>query len=87
MLNSLTATIGRPFFGQKLPAARARELFKPYTDSASLIVEIEKNVLRFRFGIFPGYVSESKICSKTTISKVNSLHICWNLDATFTSCP
>jgi len=52
MLNSLTATIGRPFFGQKLPAARARELFNPYTDSASLIVEIEKNVFRFWFGIF-----------------------------------
>jgi len=49
MLNSLTATIGRPFFGQKLRAARARELFKPYTDSASLIVEIEKNV--FVFGL------------------------------------
>jgi len=25
------------------------------------------------------YESESKICFKTTISTVNSLHICWNL--------
>ena len=38
------------FFGQKLPATRARELFKPSTDSASLLVEIENNV--FRFGFF-----------------------------------
>ena len=50
LINPLTAAIGRPFFGQKLPAAR--ELFKPSTDSASLLVEIEKNVFRFRFGIF-----------------------------------
>ena len=48
--NALTAANGRPFFGHKSPAARARELFKPFTDSASLLVEIEKNV--FRFGVF-----------------------------------
>jgi len=35
-----------------LPAARARELFKPSTDSASPLVEIEENVFRFRFGVF-----------------------------------
>jgi len=29
------------------------------------------------------YESESRIFSKPTISTVNSLHICWNLDATF----
>ena len=29
------------------------------------------------------YESESKICSETTISTVNSLHICWNLDVTY----
>ena len=40
-----------PFFGQKSSAARARELFKPFADSASLLVEIEKMVFRFRFGI------------------------------------
>ena len=34
--------IGAPFFGHKSPAARARELFKPSTDSASLLVVIEK---------------------------------------------
>jgi len=28
------------------------------------------------------YESESKMCSKTTISTVNNLHICWNLDVT-----
>jgi len=49
-LNSLMAAIGWPFFGQKLPAAR--ELFKPSTDSASLLVEIEKNVFCFLFGVF-----------------------------------
>jgi len=32
------------------------------------------------------YESQSKICSKTTISTVNSPHICWNLDVTFTLC-
>jgi len=32
------------------------------------------------------YESESKICSKTNISTVNSLHICWNLNVTFTLC-
>jgi len=35
--------IGSHFFGHKLPAPRARELFKPFTDSASLLVEIENN--------------------------------------------
>ena len=52
LFNPLTATIGRLFFGQKLPATRAKELFKPFTDSASLLVEIEKNVFRFWFGVF-----------------------------------
>jgi len=51
IFNPLTAAIVRPFFGQKLPAIRARELFKPSTDSASLLVEIEKKVFRFRFGV------------------------------------
>jgi len=31
------------------------------------------------------YESESKICSRT-ISTVNGLHICWNLDVSFTLC-
>ena len=56
-LNPLTAAIGRPFFGQKLPAARARELFKPSTDLASLLVEIKKNAFRFRFGYSRGDVT------------------------------
>jgi len=43
--------IGSPFFGHKLPAARARELFKPSTDSASLLVDIEKIFFHFWFGI------------------------------------
>jgi len=30
------------------------ELLKPSTDSASLLVKIEKNVFRFRFGVFWG---------------------------------
>ena len=43
--------IGALFFGHKSPAARARELFKPSTDSASLVVKVEKKffVLGFRF--------------------------------------
>ena len=38
--NLLTAVIGRPFFGQKSPAVKAKELFKPSTDSASLLVGV-----------------------------------------------
>jgi len=34
------------------PAAIAGELFKPSTDSASLLVEIEKIIFRFGFGAF-----------------------------------
>jgi len=43
--------IGSPFFGHKLLAARARELFKPSTDSPSLLVDIEKNFFCFWFGV------------------------------------
>jgi len=32
------------------------------------------------------YESESKIGSETTVSTVNNLHICWNLDVNFTLC-
>jgi len=39
--------IGAPFFGHKSPATRARELFKPSTDSASLGVKIEKKFFSF----------------------------------------
>jgi len=46
--------IGAPFFGHKLPAAGARELFKPSTDSASLLVDIEKNIFCFGFEVFWG---------------------------------
>ena len=44
------AAIGRPFLGHKLPAARARELFKPFMDSVSLLVDIEKK----KFFVFGG---------------------------------
>jgi len=47
LVNPLTAAIGRPFFGPKLPAARARKLFTPSTDSASLLVEVKANVFSF----------------------------------------
>ena len=40
-----------------LPAARARELFKPSTDSTSLLVEIEKKFFRFGFGFCGGEVT------------------------------
>jgi len=46
--------IGTPFFGHKSPAARARKLFKPSTDSASLLVDIGKKVFRFEFQLFWG---------------------------------
>jgi len=55
--NPLTAAIGRPFFGHTSPAARARELFKSSTDSASLLVDIEKNVFRFWWGFSGGDVT------------------------------
>jgi len=45
---------GLHFFGFKSPATRARQLFKPSTDSARLQVDIKKNVFRFRFLAFPG---------------------------------
>jgi len=57
LFNPLTTArqhIGTPFFGHKSPAARARELFKPSTDSASLLVDIEKKVFRFGFEFFWG---------------------------------
>jgi len=42
-----------------LPAARAREVFKPSMDSASLIPEIEKNFLGWVWG-FPLPTSQWK---------------------------
>jgi len=48
----LMTAIGRPFFGHKSPAAKARELFKPSTDSASLLVDIEKKRFSFSVGVF-----------------------------------
>jgi len=50
IFNPLTATIGRPLFGHKSRATRARELFKPSTDSASLLVDIEKTFFVFGGG-------------------------------------
>ena len=46
---------GQHFCGHKSPAARARELFKASTDSASLLVKIEK--IFFRFGFLWGDVT------------------------------
>jgi len=51
LLNPLMAVIGRPFFGHKSPAARARELFKHSTDSACLLVDIKKSFL-LSVGVF-----------------------------------
>ena len=42
-------TTWRAFFGRNWPGDWARELFKPFTDSASLLVEIEKK--RFSFWV------------------------------------
>jgi len=52
LINPFTTAIGRPFFGHKSPAARARELFKPSTDLASLLLKIEKNNFRFWWEVF-----------------------------------
>jgi len=41
----------RPLQLHNSPADWARELSKPSTDSASLLLEIKKNVFRFRFGV------------------------------------
>jgi len=46
-INSLVATIGRHFFSHESSAARARELLKPSTDSASLLVDIKKTFFVF----------------------------------------
>jgi len=51
LFNPLTTAIGRPFFGHKSPAARARELFKPFTDLASLVLKIEKNFVFFSVSV------------------------------------
>ena len=51
-INSLVATIGQHFFSHESSAARARELLKPSTDSASLLVDIKKNVFLFSVGVF-----------------------------------
>jgi len=50
--NPLTTAIGRPFFGHKSSAARARELFKPSTDSTNLAVKIEKKSFSFPVEVF-----------------------------------
>jgi len=42
---------GRHFFSNKPPAAIARELFKPSTDSASLLVSIKKTLFDSRFSL------------------------------------
>ena len=47
--------IGPPFFDHKSPAAR--ELFTPSTDSASLVVKIEKKIFRFGFELFWGNIT------------------------------
>ena len=46
--------IGAPFFGHKSLAARARELFKPSTDSESLLVDIEKKIFVLGLRFFGG---------------------------------
>ena len=49
--DSASQYIGSQFFGHESPAVRARELFKSSTNSASIIVKIEKNIFRFRFRV------------------------------------
>ena len=49
--------IAAPFFGHKLPAARARELLKPSTDSASLLVDVKFNVYHFGLRFSGGNVT------------------------------
>jgi len=39
--------VGSRFFGYNSPAAAAREVFKPSTDSASLVVPSQKNIFQF----------------------------------------
>jgi len=38
-------------FGYNSPAAAAREVFKPSTDSASLVIPSQKKVFSFGFGV------------------------------------
>jgi len=48
----------RAFFGHKSPAARARELFKPATDSASLLVDIKNKFFLFLVSCLLGGTSQ-----------------------------
>jgi len=41
-------------FGYNSPATIARELFKPSTDSASLVVSSQKKIFGFGFGVLLG---------------------------------
>jgi len=56
-----------------LPAARARELFKPSTDSASPLVDIEKKI--FVFGLaFAGLSKQSMTSTSRGSSKIKPNH-------------
>ena len=46
--------IGSRFFGYNSPAAAAREVFKPSTDSASLVVPGQKKFFSFGLGVVLG---------------------------------
>jgi len=48
---------GRHFFGHNLPAAAAREVFKPSTASASLVVPSQKKSFSFGLGFSWGDVT------------------------------
>jgi len=50
--------MGSYVFGYNLPAAAAREVFKPFTDSASLVVPSKK---KFQFWVWGSLVGASQV--------------------------
>jgi len=50
-------TVAQTLAGHNLPTNRAKELIKPFTDAASLRLEIEKIFFGLDFGFFVCYVT------------------------------
>jgi len=59
VLDRASPYIGPHFFGHKSPAAR--ELFKPYTDSASLVVKIKKTYFVLDLSLSGGNVTSRDV--------------------------
>jgi len=56
--NARAGVMAGNFFGHNSAAARAREVFKPSTDSASLLISTAKNISFLCLGFFLGTSQE-----------------------------